>query len=284
MYFFKALYIRAYFLIALVMTFWGLSQLGQGHWLWVAPLLTWTPLWLHNIWRLHLHNAWYQDERERLAMGLALLGVGLMLIVGERDLVLWWTLGGLFGLLLYVFLVSKLPQGVRESTGDKNQLPTLEFSRTIADDYGKTERISVAQHNALLDDDKNKIRWVLFFHAASCPYARMAMRELMSGFERHPDIKPEQVVAVFSDELPQWVRSFRKAGGQCWVDTDGESCGMLGLWLRGGNVLLDGGQNALRPALAALDTNGEVVFWDVASNFRLPPFLEQHRERLQRYL
>ncbi|WP_439134232.1 hypothetical protein [Pseudomaricurvus sp.] len=275
MYFFKALYIRAYFLTALVMTFWVLSQLGQGHWLWVAPLLTWTPMWLHNLWRLHINNSWYQDERERLAMGLALLGVAVMLIGGQRGPVLWWTLAGLFGLLLYVFLVSKMTRGVRESEGDRDLLPTLDFSRRVADDHAKTELVSAQKSGA---------RWMLFFHAPSCPYSRMAMRELMGILEQHPEIKPEQVVVVFADALPDWATKFSKAGGQCWVDADGESSRTLGLWLRGGNALLDGGHNALRPALAALDSNGQVVFWDVANNFRLPPSLEQHWERLQRYL
>lgn len=283
MYFFKALYIRAYFLTALVITFWGLSQLGQGHGLWVAPLLTWTPLWLHNVWRLHLANSWFGDERERLAMGLALLGVGVVLVAGERDQVLWWTLAGLFALLLYVVLISSLSRGVREPEGDQSKLPELMFSCPAAGNNEKSELINVQTYNALLTaEGKSPVRWVLFFHAPSCPYSRMAMRELMQKLDQHPEILPEQVVTVFADELPGWVARFQKAGGQCWVDLDGESGKQLGLWLRGGNTLLEGGRNALRPALAALNPDGEVAFWEVAANFRLPPSLEDQWEKLKR--
>lgn len=283
MHFFKALYIRAYFLTALVITFWGLSQLGQGHALWVAPLLTWTPLWLHNVWRLHLANSWFGDERERLAMGFALLGVGIVLVAGERDQVLWWTLAGLFALLLYVVLISSLARGVRESEGDQSRLPELMFTRPVVGNHGKSELISVRAYNAqLAEEGKSPVHWVLFFHAPSCPYSRMAMRELMQKLDQHSEIHPEQVVAVFADELPSWVARFQKAGGQCWVDPDGESSQQLGLWLRGGNTLLEGGNNALRPALAAFDSDGKVAYWEVAANFRLPPSLEEHWEKLKR--
>jgi hypothetical protein len=261
MYLFKALYIRAYFVTALVMTFWCLSLLGQGKWLWLAPLLTWSPLWLHNTWRMQVANSGYQDDREKLAMSLALAGVGIMLIAGERDHILWWTLAGLFALLLYIFLISKLTYGVRETKGDKDLLPQL-----------------IGSHHP-------EARLVVFFHAASCPYAKMAMRELLTVLKTKDEaLKPEQVVAVFADELPPWVRKFQQAGGRCWVDTDGEVCQQLGLWLRDGNVLLDGGRNALRPALAAINSEGQVGFWEVAKNFRLPPSLHTHWERVKRAL
>lgn len=259
MYLLKALYVRAYFLIALVMIFWCLSQFGQNHWLWLAPLLSWAPLWLHNLWRMHVANSGYQDDREKFAMGLALAGVALMLVAGERGPILWWTLGGLFALLVYVWVISSLPLGVRETRGDNTRLPQT------------------------LLPHAPQARLVVFFHAASCPYARMAMRELMEVIKSHPEaFKPEQVLAVFADELPEWIGKFRQAGGQCWADTDGEISQQLGLWLRGGNALLDGGHNALRPAVAALNANGEVAFWEVAKNFRLPPSLQASWERIRR--
>lgn len=261
MYFFKALYIRAYFLTALVMTFWCLSQLGQHKWLWLAPLLSWAPLWLHNLWRLYVANSAYQDEREKLAMGLALAGIALMLVAGERGPILWWTLGGLFGLLLYVYVISALPRGVREVRGDKSRLPSL------------------------LLPHAPQARLMVFFHAASCPYARMVMRELVDLLAEHPQVlQAEQVLAVFADEVPEWAGKFRQAGGQCWVDSEGDISQQLGLWLRGGNALLHGGRNALRPAVAALDEQGEVAFWEVAKNFRLPPSLQASWERVQRVL
>lgn len=258
MYFFKAVYIRAYFLIALVMTFWCLSQFGQGNWLWLAPLLSWAPLWLHNLWRLHLANSAFQDDREKLALALALIGVALMLIAGERGRILWWTLAGLFGLLLYIYVVSALPPGVREGRGDKTRLPQLLPGSPGA-------------------------RLVMFFHAASCPYARMAMRELMAALDAE-ELQAQQVLAVFADEVPAWAEPLRRRGGQCWADDEGKVSQQLGLWLRGGNALLDGGRNALRPALAAINAAGEVGFWEVAKNFRLPPSVVAHRERLKRVL
>lgn len=256
MYFFKAVYIRAYFLVALVMTFWCLSQFGQGNWLWLAPMLSWAPLWLHNLWRLHLANSAFQDDREKLAMALALAGVGLMLIAGERGRILYWTLAGLFGLLLYVYVISALPFGVREARGDKTRLPQLLPDATGA-------------------------QLVVFFHAASCPYARMAMRELMATLDSG-ELHAERVLAVFADEVPAWAEPLRQRGARCWADDEGEISQQLGLWLRGGNALLDGGRNALRPALAAINAAGEVGFWEVATNFRLPPSLAANRERLKR--
>ncbi|GAB3092807.1 thioredoxin family protein [Aestuariicella hydrocarbonica] len=267
MFLLKALYVRIFTLLAMLVTLWGSWQLLQGQWLWLAPMLTWTPLWVCNLWRYHRGNIFYQDEREYPAMAFALLGVGLVLVLGERDVILWSTLAGLFGLLLYVFVASSLTRGVREPAGDKQRLSHLEFQL----DSGAPVSLPVTAEN----------QWVFFFHATGCPYARMAMRELLQVLARYPGrLKPEHVVAIFPDQLPGWARELQLQGGRCWGDTRGDASRQLGLWLRGGDGTLGAGQNALRPALAVLGSEGDVKYWEVAKSFRLPPSLQQNWGRL----
>ncbi len=266
MFFLKASFIRLYGLLALMVCGWSLWRLlGHSEWLWLAPLLVWGPLWLLNACRYLWCNVAYRDEREAPVMALALIGMALALLTGERDLLLWTTLLGLFCLLFYVLLASALTRGVRESLGDPQQLPNLGFQ----DAQGKS---------ASLPTD-GEPRLLVFFHSSANPYSRMNARELQSLVEREL-LPPAALVCVFPDRLPGWSQALCSRGVNCWVDREGHSCGQLGLWLRGGASGLFAG-NALRPAVAIVGPQNKVEHWQVAANYRMPPCLTDLSHKLR---
>ncbi|NHN39288.1 hypothetical protein G8764_18435 [Pseudomaricurvus alcaniphilus] len=266
MYLFKALYVLLYMIAAAIAVAWSLLHLWQGDWLWLAPCLLWAPLPLLNLWRFYRANLCFPDERERVVLGLGLVGLALVLVGASRGPVLWWSLAGLFSLLLFLFVVSRLNPGVREKPGDSAALPALDF----LDPRGRRVKVT----------DLAGVSLLVVVHAHWCPYARMALRELRQQ-ARQQGLPPTSIMLLFPDYLPDWCQPLIAEGFHCCYDEEGNSSQALGLWLRGGSSFLPGGANALRPALAALDADGKPVFWRVASNYRLPPLLGDHWQRLR---
>lgn len=270
MFFFKALFVRLQEWIAPCVSLWALWHLAFGQWLWFAPLLAWAPMWLINQWRVRKANIAFLDDREMLSLAPALVGVGLVLISGERDLLLWWTLAGLFALLLNTVVMSKLSRGVREQPGESRGLSSM----TFRDD----------RDEAVLASDA---RLLIFVHAGWCPYSIMQLRDLENFLAANTSVAPSSVAVVFADyipaDLPQITR-LKGLGVNVWCD-DGDNAAKLGLWLRGASVLRKGVSNALRPALAVLQPRASApVLWLVASTGRLPPSASQHQDRLLKLL
>ena len=274
MFFFKSLFVRVHEVLMPLVSLWALWQMIQGQWQWLAVLLAWAPLCLLNVWRRFVDNLAFHDERESLALAPALVGVALLLMTGERDQLLWWTLAGLFCLLLSTVVMSRLPRGIREARGDESQLSQLSFR-------GQDDQLVSA----------GQARLLLFIHSSWSPYAYMVLRELQE-FLSQETVAAQQVALVFSDEVPAnhtVVKALAAAGVQLWWD-DGGSTASLGLWLRGGSAGHFGGRNALRPALAVLPQTSEdnqrlaPQFWLMSDNVRLPPSPLQHRQRLKNLL
>lgn len=272
MFVWRALYLRVYGLLAVAITLWALWQLLHAQWLWLGPLLAWGHLPCINAWR-YRNNFAYRDERERLAMTTTLLGVALVLIAGSREWALALTLAGLFGLLIYVFIASALPRGLREHDGDTRGLADLSFDN----DQG---RATLGQINT----DKPVL--LLVIHSAAHCYSRMAARELQNSLAcGELPLQAEQCVLLFPGELPRWSQSLLSQGIQCWSDSSGESLAQLGLWLRGGNWSFAGGSHAARPLLAVLPANhDQPKLWVESSNFRVPPSLQDNIGKISRLL
>ena len=264
--FVKAKYRLIYGAAAGAISLYCVFELLKGDAFWAAPLLVWAPLLLSNIWRYHVGNLFFQDERERPVMVAALLGMGVMLIAGARGGVLWCTLAGLFGLLLYLFWATTLPRGVREAKGSRESLSRLPFESA-----GDSVNIAGGPN----------IKLAIFFHSHRCPYSRMSSRELLNYISDDSlPLQASQILAIFPDAVPVWAKDLSAAGVHCWADPHGDSAQTLGLWLRGGGGFISGG-NALRPALAWVEATSTDL-WIVASNFRLPPSLGEHLPKIKK--
>lgn len=288
MFFFKALFVRIGEWVAFCVSCWALWQVAQGSWLWLAPLLAWAPMWLINQWRMRRNNLAFHDEREILALAPALLGLAAVLLSGEKNHLLWWTLAGLFCLLLNTVLMSKLSRGVREADGDRHLLGALTFTDT----QGQPVSASSA-------------RLLLFIHSGWSPYSVMQLRDLEMFLLANPKVNPHSVALIFCGQLPTNVRALsnlQALGVNAWVDSDGEACARLGLWLRGASVLRSGGADALRPTMAVLPSptvagaegepssaeNGATKaknlsapsLWLMSNNVRIPPSATQQQARL----
>lgn len=271
MFTFRSLYWRLYSLSAIAITLFALLQLLRGEWQWLAPLLAWAPLPLLNLWRRFKANVGYLDERERPVMTLTLIAVAMVLVTGERDLPLWFTLAGLFGLLLFLFVASALPRGLREQKGRPESLSELEFRSA-----GEAVSLQpLLQQGSVL---------VLFLHSGSQVYSRMALRELQQWLEQgRATVPAQQIVALFPGQIPSWSDSVSTLGVNCWQDSEGSSLIELGLWLRGGNAGFTGGAHAARPALAVLQPGqSKPQLWQVANNYRLPPSLTILQPKIDR--
>ncbi len=283
MFFLKALFMRVHELLAPVVGLWSLWQLLQGEWLAIAVILAWCPLWLIDRWRCYLSNIHFLDERETLSLGLALLGLGLVLMAGERDEFLWGSLAGLFSLLLNTVLMVNMTRGVREVRGDSQNLSGLSFINTQG---GKVEA--------------NSARLLMFVSSGSSVYSAMQLRDLADWLHDCADIEPASVAVIFADQVPQNMPalvSLLEMGVQAWADIDGNSTKGLGLWLRGASPLRAGTTNALRPAMAVLPearleqgsgdsvtaelTIDKPLLWLVSNNLRLPPTPAQVGQRMK---
>lgn len=267
----RALYLRIYAGLALVLSLWSLLHLFQGDWGWLGALLAWGHLPCINYWRRYHSNFAFRDERERLAMTSTMLGVALVLIAGSRDWALAATLGGLFGLLIYVFIASALPRGLREEEGETGSLAGL----TLSD--GDRER-------TLSELNTDKPVLLLVMHSASHCYSRMAARELQIMLsDGQLPLSAEQCVLVFPGAIPQWCQELTEQGVHCWNDSEGDSLATLGLWLRGGNWSFAGGPHAARPTLALLQAGqSSAKIWIESVNFRLPPSLQDNLAKISR--
>lgn len=264
----KALFVRLYLLSAIVISATCCFQLFQGHFVYLGVLLMWLPLPLVQLLRLWRNVAW-AEERETPLMLPALLGLaGVLLTEQHFSAPLWLALAGLFSLLLYLFVVTATPLSTREleQRGDdvRAGLSSLAFV------YGG-ERVTLADGQS---------RLVLFVHSAG-PYSRMAIRQLTQTLnDRAGVLKPEQVVLISSVDIEPLCKAL--PSGVCrWLDPQGQSLEALGLLLRGGNWPLG---DAVRPALAVVDGQGETRLWSVADNLRLAPCLAEAWPRLERAL
>ncbi len=266
MFFFKALFVRLHGWIAPCVSLWALWHLMLGQWLWLAPLLAWAPNWVINLWRIRKSNVSFLDDREMLSLAPALVGVGLILVSGERDYLLWWTLGGLFALLLNTVVMTKLVRGVREAAGDSSRLSSMKFQSAEG-------KMVSASHAKLL----------MFIHSGWSAYSIMQLRDLEQFLLANRSVSPEAVALIFADTTPSGSRPLARLqtmGVQIWFD-DGTNTTELGLWLRGASVLRRGVRNALRPALAILPSGASApALWLVASTDRLPPSATEHQARL----
>jgi hypothetical protein len=276
MFFLKSLFLAAYGLTALVLTLLAAWQLMQGQWAWISPLLVWLPLWGVSIKRYFGRSLEQGDERESGVMALALAGIGLVLMTGQRDAVLWWSLGGLFALLFYLFLASRLSLGVRE---DRGQVDALS-SELFLDKEGR--QVSAEQRG---------VRLMLFVHSHWNPHARIAMRELLAYLQSGGEVSASQCAIIFAESIPGWAKSAQDMGCHVWYDRDGGGCQRLGLWLRGGSACLPGPEHALRPALALLPavdksqrSKSPPLLFERSLNFRQPPTLRELGPRIERLL
>lgn len=266
MFFLKALFVRLQEWIAPCVSLWALWHLAVGQWLWLAPFLAWAPMWLINQWRVRKANVAFLDDREMLSLTPALAGVGLVLISGERNLLLWWTLAGLFVLLLNTVVMSKLSRGVREQSGESRDLSSM----TFRNDRGE----------AVLANDA---RLLMFVHSGWNPHSVMQLRDLEAFLTANTSVAPNCVALIFADQIPthlQSITQLKALGVNIWCD-DGDNAIKLGLWLRGASVLRKGVRNALRPAMAILQPEASApLLWLVASTDRLPPSASQHQARI----
>ena len=275
MYFFKASYLYLYWACSWLVSCYAIFAIAQGDWLWLGPLLVWLPLQLVNLWRRAKSTIFYRDEREKLVMTLAMLGVCLLLVTGQRDAILWSTLAGLFALLLFVFPVSALGQGMREQAADLSSIKSLKW----IDQHNQTRYFS-----ELITPKQSVV--VVVLHSIERAYSSMVVRELLEVITS-PDnrIKPHQLVVISTSKLSKEVSLLNAAGVHCWFDEQGNSLATLGLWLRGGNWLNRHNQHTARPALMMLnDQKDEPLLWSVADNFRLPPSLRENLPKINRLL
>lgn len=271
MFVWRALYLRLYGVLAIAISLWALLQLSQGQWLWLGALLAWGHLPCINAWRRYGGNFAYGDERERLAMTSTLLGVALVFITGSRDWALWVTLGGLFGLLIFVFIATAMPRGLRESQGDRADLVNLLFTE-------HNQPRSLKQLNA------ESPVLLLVIHSAADSYSRSAARELQQLLtDAQLPLPAGQCVLVFPGDVPDWARSLMDQGVHCWSDPEGDSLATLGLWLRGGNWSFAGGPHAARPLLAVIEAGQSAArLWVEAANFRVPPSVQENLTKISR--
>jgi len=290
MFFLKALFTRLHELSAPVVGLWSLWQLIQGQWLAIAVMLAWCPLWLIDRWRWNWVNFHFLDERETLPLGMALLGLGLVLMLGERDIFLWGSLAGLFSLLLNTVLMVNMTRGVREEKGDHQNLRELSFTNA--------EGGSVDAGNA---------RLLIFVSSGVSVYSAMQLRDLTHWLKSHGEVEPTSVAVVFADQIPTnmpALPALLEMGVQTWSDRDGSSARALGLWLRGASPLRATSHNALRPAMAVLpdqpaarvsdsvaeDSSAAATggvkpsLWLVSNNLRLPPTPAQLGARMDTLL
>ena len=277
MFFLKALFTRVHELLAPVVGLWSLWQLIQGEWLAIAVLLAWCPLWLIDRWRWYRANFHFLNEREILPLGTALLGLGLVLMLGERNIFLWGCLAGLFSLLLNTVLMVNMTRGVREGKGDHQNLHELSFTNAAG--------LKVVAADA---------RLLMFVSSGTSVYSAMQLRDLAHWLKGHAEVEPASVAVIFADQIPTHMPALfelLEMDVQVWSDTDGSSARELGLWLRGASPLRSTTANALRPAMAVLPeqaakrASDSVVedsakaaaaitkpsLWLVSNNLRLPP-------------
>ncbi len=264
MFLFQHHFLRIWALAAAVITLWSLWHLMAGQWLWLAPLLAWLPLPLLQLWRRFVGNLAFADPRETPALLPALLATGGILVLGERGMALWLTLAGLFALLLHNRVLTAVPQGVRDTQAAGEGLLQLDF----VDADGQVHRLADAGD-----------RLVLFPFAGWSVYSRMQLRELLQQLPQLSLAQPPLV--VFAGAVPGWAVSLGAGQFECWGDPRGDSSLVLGLWLRGAAGA--GGTLAQRPALAIV-SGGELRFWQVAGNYRVPPSLQDSRGRLFKWL
>lgn len=210
-------------------------MVAQGQWLWAGVLLTWLPLQLINLWRRYRAPLLFEDERETLAMAMSLLGLAVLLIGGERS----WPLAmgglGLACLLVYRFFWSSVKPGLRAAEADTAVLKAL----------------ACEQQPTL----------VLFMRSDRCLYSQMVARDTEALAEDVAQLKDLKLLYLYphstNTELPaDWAEA-------------------LGINLRGGAPwgwrMTGAAKDTLSPAIALLDPQGECLFWDRASNYRLPP-------------
>jgi uncharacterized membrane protein len=231
---------KSFFYSLYVITAWGMTLLSlvlitQGQWLWSGVLLAWLPLQLVNLWRRYRAPVFVEDERETLAMAMSLLGLAILLVGGERS----WPLAlgglGIACLLVYRFFWSSVKPGLREVKADTSVLAGL----------------ASAEQPTL----------VLFMRGEPCPFSQMVIRDTTAFVEEVAAAKALQLVYLY----PQ---SSIVGATSNWSDA-------LGINLRGGAPwgwrFTGCGKDTLSPAMALLDTQGKCLFWDRASNYRLPP-------------
>ncbi|MYM64666.1 hypothetical protein [Pseudomaricurvus sp. HS19] len=256
--------LRILALAAPFITLLSLWHLSAGELLWLAPVLAWLPLPLLQLWRRFVGNIAFADPRETPALLPVLLATGGALVLGERGAPLWLTLAGLFALLLHNRVLTAVPRGVREVQGAAGELLQLDFE----DAGGAVRRLAGAGD-----------RLVLFPFAGWSVYSRMQLRQLLEQLPQLSLAQPPLV--VFAGAVPQWAQIMGAGRFECWGDPGAVSSQALGLWLRGASG--PGGTLAQRPALAIV-SGGELRFWQVAGNYRVPPSLQDCRGRLQKWL
>ncbi|WP_390615682.1 hypothetical protein [Maricurvus nonylphenolicus] len=217
------------------MTLFSLVMIAQGQWLWSGVLLAWLPLQLVNVWRRYRAPVFIEDERETLAMAMGLLGLAILLVGGDRS----WPLAlgglGIACLLVYRFFWSSVKPGVRATEADTSVLAPLASEKQPT--------------------------LVLFMRGETCPFSQMVVRDTAAFAEEAAELKGLQIVYLY----PQ---SSIAGAEPAWADA-------LGINLRGGAPwswsFAGRGKDTLSPAIALLDSQGKCLFWDRASNYRLPP-------------
>ena len=263
----KALFVRLYFLAACLISGFCLWSLLQGEFIYIGVLLIWLPLPVIQTVRLKCNVAWGEERETPLLLPL-LLGLASVLLSEQHFAApLWLSLAGLFSLLLYLFVATATPTGVREGKGRRELLSAQAFT----DAQGHSIQLSALQGQA---------RLVIFIHSTDV-YARMAVRQLKQTLERKAEwLTAEQVVLIAVADISALAGDL-PPGVHLWRDTDSQGCEALGLLLRGGRWPLG---DALRPTVAVQGSDGQVGFWSIASNYRVPTCLEESWPRLQRAL
>ncbi len=257
----KSFVLSSYCMAAWLISGFCLWQLLNGSVLWFAVLLTWLPLQLVNLWRSRWQMQLIEDEREIAAMAASLIGLGGLLIAGDRG----WPLAmgglGIAGLLLYRFWLSSVKPGLRDIQVDTAVLQ----QGSLLDSQG---------HIITLSDTEAQPTLLVFMRGDWCPFSKLVRHDVRA---MQSELAHVRTLLVYGHALNSDVMASTLEYASIHDVTDPEHTliSALGISLRGGAPWWarwhGRGRDSVCPALALLNREGECVYWERASNYRLPP-------------
>ncbi len=261
----KSFLLSSFCLGAWLVSGFSLWQILTGNVLWIGVLLTWLPLQLVNLWRGRWQTNLIEDEREITAMAACLIGLGVLLIAGDRS----WPLAmgglGLAGLLLYRFWLTSVKPGLRETQADTAVLQQGALLQQAEDGLGQTINLAeVCSQPTLL----------VFMRGDWCPFSALVAHDVKAMQTELADVR---TLLVYGHELDSGAMNSASAHSSVRYVSDPEQAlaRSVGISLRGGAPWWarwrGKGRDSICPALALLNREGECVYWEQASNYRLPP-------------
>ncbi len=261
----KSFLLSSFCLGAWVISGFSLWQILNGNSLWVGVLLAWLPLQLVNLWRGRWQTHLVEDEREITAMATCLIGLGVLLIGGDRS----WPLAmgglGLAGLLLYRFWLTSVKPGLREAQADTSVLKQgVLLQQGVG---GQSQTINLA-------DSYSQFTLLVFMRGDWCPFSALVVHDVKN---MQAELTELRTLLVYGHELDCGaLNAAQENASVCSVsDPDQTLARSLEISLRGGAPWWarwrGKGRDSICPAMALLDREGECVYWERASNYRLPP-------------